>query len=117
MTQIRYQTSVGRDDTIQSYMWRRAEQMGIFLIYFVTKHICLTGVWVPQQKKCHVSVKALFLVHRSLSPTENGEQADLELFLTFHGVFLFPGPSVFFLVRHPELFTSLKVCSSLLFCF
>lgn len=98
MTQIRYQTSVGRDDTIQSYMWRRAEQMEIFLIYFVTKHICLAGVWVPQQKKCQVSVKALFLVHGSLSPTGSSEQADLELFLMFHGVFLFPGPSIFFLM-------------------
>lgn len=27
MIQIRYQTSVGRDNNVQSYMWRRAEQM------------------------------------------------------------------------------------------
>lgn len=74
MMQIREQNSGGTGDNTRSYMWERAEQMKICRENLGFSHLfCLTGVWVPRQKKCQILIfaKALFLVHRSLPPTQN----------------------------------------------
>lgn len=101
--------------------WKFGDRTWIFLIYFVTKHACLTGVWVPQQKKCRINICKSFFwsTDHSLQPkawwTSNQE---LELLLMFSGVFLgcFLGPSIlsYFLSSFGKIFTTLHFTQGLL---